>query len=276
MNSTSEIKIETLDGAHLRVNTAFVTLLRHNKIETATDLWELESEAVKNAVKTRGTGRTFLKDPNSNSDIEVYIKRYLKPSLKDRIKCATSFKPVFLDGALHEWRALCRFHELGLKTMVPMAAADCGQRRTCNLTLGITDYIRASDLFAGDLKNQPERRLRMIRKIAELLGEMHLAGLAHQDFYLVHLFIKPQENDALYLIDLQRTIIQKKLSKRWKIKDLAQIHFALKPHVKPEEFGLFQETYGRYFPSTVSAGLFWKIVVEKANRIAMHTKKRNL
>ncbi len=276
MNSTSAIKVETQDEGHLRVNTAFATLLRHNKIETASDLWDLESEPVKNAVRTRGTGRTFLKDPTGGKDIEVYIKRYLKPSLKDRIKCATSFKPIFPDGALHEWRALCRFHELGLKTMVPMAVADCGQHRTCNLTLGITDYIRASDLFAGELKNQPERRLRIIKKIAELLGEMHLAGLAHQDFYLVHLFIKPQENDALYLIDLQRTIMQKKLSRRWKIKDLAQIYFALTPHMKPEDFGLFQETYGRYFPSTASTEPCWKTVVEKAKRIEMHTRKRNL
>ena len=239
MNNKSQIKVNFQDDRRLLVNATFMELLSHNKLESAQDLWELESDTVKNAVRTRGTGRTFLKDPTGGQDIEVYIKRYLRPSLKDRIKCATSFKPIFPDGALHEWRALCRFHELGLKTMLPMAAADCGQRRTCNLTLGITDYIRASDLFADKSFTNPERRRKIIAEIAELLGKMHSSNLAHQDFYLVHLFIKPEENDAVYLIDLQRTIMQAKLSRRWKIKDLAQITFATMPFFSEKETALF-------------------------------------
>jgi tRNA A-37 threonylcarbamoyl transferase component Bud32 len=276
MNNTSQIQIESQDSGRLQVNVAFAELLRCNKIESAQDLWELQSDIVKNAVKTRGTGRALLKNPNAGPDIEVYIKRYLKLSLRDRIKCAASFKPVFSDGALHEWRALCRFHELGLKTMLPVAAADCGQRRTCNLTLGITDYIRASDLFADTSFTHPERRHKIITAIAELLGKMHATGLAHQDFYLVHLFIKPEENDAVYLIDLQRTIMLEKLPRRWKIKDLAQIHFALSPFINKDEKILFRSAYQKYSPVSHENKKLWKAVENKAQRIREHTQKRAL
>ncbi len=276
MNNESQIKVNFQDDRRLLVNATFMELLSHNKLESAQDLWELESDTVKNAVKTRGTGRAFLQDPNGGQNIEVYIKRYLRPSLKDRIKCATSFKPIFPDGALHEWRALCRFHELGLKTMLPMAAADCGQRRTCNLTLGITDYIRASDLFADKSFTNPERRRKIIAEIAELLGKMHSSNLAHQDFYLVHLFIKPEENDAVYLIDLQRTIMQKNLSKRWRVKDLAQIQFALSPFINEDELNLFRSTYQKHCPMSLENNRLWKATENKAKRIRNHTKKRAL
>ena len=256
----------------LQINSDFEKLLHYNGIHSTSDLWDLESEPVKNAVKTRGTSRAFLKDPNGGSKIEVYIKRYLKPSFKDRIKCALSFKPVFLTGAMHEWDAINRFHQLGLKTMTPIAAGSLGSK-TCNMTLGITDYVRASDLFKCELQNDPKRQRRIIIKIADLLGRMHAAGLAHQDFYLVHLFVKPKENDEIYLIDLQRTLMQKKLSKRWKIKDLAQIHFSMGPRVTKEGIKLFREHYTGRSPTDST---LWSAVETKAKRIQKHTEKKGL
>ena len=254
------------------VNTCYEALLHHNGINSAEALYELQSETVKKVLKERGTSRAFLKDPEEGPDIECYIKRYLKPSLKDRFKCALSFKPVFSDGALHEWDALCAFHRNGLNTMEPVAAGTIGSK-TCNLTLGITAYIRASALFREELQNDPERRNRLVKKIADYAARMHNAGLTHQDFYLVHLFIKPQEEDAVYLIDLQRVLIQKRPAWRWVVKDLAQIRFALKPFITEEEAELFREIYVsiRPLPRRI-----WRAVETKSERIHQHSKKRKL
>jgi len=276
MQDSSTISVETIDSGNLQVNTDFASLLSHNNIKSADDLWAVQSEAVKTAVPTRGTSRAYLKDPFGGSDIEVYIKRYLKPSARDRFKCAVSLKPVFSDGALHEWDALCRFHALGLKTMIPIAAADCGQRRTCNLTLGITGYIRASDLFADRSLTDPARRQNIIKKFGKLLGMMHASGLAHQDFYLVHLFIKSSEDDAVYLIDLQRTIMQRKLAKRWRVKDLAQIMFSSDPFFSDAETSLFLDTYLQHAGETMDSGHLFRAAARKSRRIKKHSLKHNM
>jgi len=246
--------------------------LQHNGIRSAKALYELKSEPVKNVLKERGTSRVFLRDPNGGPDVECYLKRYLKPSLKDRLKCATSLKPVFSSGALHEWDALCAFHRVGLNTMIPIAAGAIGSR-TCNLTLGITDYVRASELFREILGKDQKRRSRLIIGIAEYAARMHRAGLSHQDFYLVHLFIKPHENDEIYLIDLQRVIMQKKILRRWVVKDLAQIQFALTPFCSDEELVLFRNTYESIRPLPKN---IWHNVKRKAERIQKHNDKRRI
>jgi hypothetical protein len=264
-----EIQLSATSTRSFRINACFETLLRYNGITSPRALYELKSQTVKKVLRERGTGRVFLRDPRGGPDIECYLKRYLQPSMKDRIKCAISFKPVFSSGALHEWDALCAFHRAGLKTMIPIAAGSVG-KKNCNLTLGITDYIRASELFRTKLQNDPERRQRLIVKIAEYAACMHQAGLAHQDFYLVHLFIKPLENDEIYLIDLQRTLMQQPLSRRWAVKDLAQIRFALTPFIGGKETALFQKIYESILPLPFS---FWRTVEKKTARISRHQRK---
>jgi tRNA A-37 threonylcarbamoyl transferase component Bud32 len=269
-------EVQTCDSGRLLINAAYAELLQHNQITSAGQLWELESSPVKNILKTRGTSRTFLLGPASGEEVEVYLKRYLRPSLKERCKCALSLKPVFLDGALHEWRALCRFLELGLPTMVPIAAARLNGR-TCNLTLGITDYVRASDFFSSPDGADPERRTRVIRNIAALAGMMHAKGLSHQDFYLVHIFIKPGENDAVYLIDLQRTIMQEELSRRWRVKDLAQITFSTEAYFSTHEMATFRDIYMSHNAGLkTTATSLWQSVERKANRIRQHTLKHHM
>jgi tRNA A-37 threonylcarbamoyl transferase component Bud32 len=276
MNALKNIPVITYDNGRLLINAAYAELLQHNDFDTASQLWDIDGIPVKNAVKTRGTFKTFLRDPSDGKSIEVYIKRYLKPSFKDRFKCAISLKPLFSDGAIHEWHAICRFHELGLKTMVPLAAARLGDK-TCNLTMGITDYVRASDFFSLQAQVDTSRKQKIIKNIADLAGIMHSKGLAHQDFYLVHIFIRPNENDAVYLIDLQRTIMQEKLSLRWRIKDLGQITFATEPFFSSEETALFRDIYLAHNPDFKNKSVsLWQAVEKKARRIKQHTRKHNI
>ncbi len=264
-----EIQLSATSTRSFRINAVFESFLHYNRIASVRSLYEMTSEPVKNVLKERGTSRIFLKDSASGPEIEFYIKRYLKPSIKDRVKCALSLKPVFSSGAMHEWNALCAFHREGLNTMTPVAAGFFADK-TCNLTLGIKDYVRASELFRNELKTDLERRRNLIIKIAEYAAKMHCAGLAHQDFYLVHIFIKPDEDDAIYLIDLQRVIMQKHLARRWIIKDLAQIHFSLAPFISANEIALFQQTYRTVHPVHMK---IWRTVEKKALRIKQHAAK---
>jgi heptose I phosphotransferase len=66
------------------------------------------------------------------------------------------------------------------------------------------------------------------RAVAALARRMHGCGFTHQDFYLCHIFVKAGNAAApeLRLIDLQRVGYRRWPAGRWRIKDLAQLHYS--------------------------------------------------
>ncbi len=266
-----KIKTEELDNGNLTINSEFAELLKSNGITTAEKLFNIESDTVKAIVKERGTSRAFLQD--GDSSVEVFIKRYSPVPLKEKLKLKLFRKPATAD-AYDEWRAINIFHENDLNTMVPIAVAKFGDK-TCNLTLGIQDYVRASELFESFTEKDSERKKNLLKNIAELSGQMHALKLAHQDLYLVHLFVRESENDAVYLIDLQRTIVQNKMDRRWHVKDLGQLLFSAKPFLCDDDISYFWDIY------TGITGLdlkndksFIKSVKAKAERIKKRDQRK--
>lgn len=249
-----EIKTKELDNGHLIINEEFAELIRHNGLITAKKLWEMKSDPVKNILEERGTGRFFLEPPKGSEFAETYIKRYTQPSLKEKIKAFSSLKFTKHD-AFHEWNALLAFHRRNLPTVIPIAVARVNGR-SCNLTLGIKDYKRASEIFASFKPEAGERKRRLIKKIADLAGDMHAAGFAHQDFYLVHIFVRECDNDAIYLIDLQRLVMNAVLSRRYRTKDLGELLFSARP-----------------FISRTDMMRFWKVYTEKAGKDLFKNKR---
>lgn len=234
----------SFDNQKLTVNEDFAALLSCNGIDSAEKLWGLDGEPIKKILKQRGTERVFLKTADGGN-IEAYIKRYSKAPAKEIIKQVFSCKFHSFD-AVHEWNALRAFHRAGLNTMIPVAVADLKDGRSCNLTLGITGYVKAEELFKNFTPGDRPRKKALIGKIAELAGKMHAAGFGHQDFYLVHIFVKVEEDDNIYLIDLQRLIMQKNLHRRWRVKDLGQLLFAAHPWVSDMDIRRFWMTYCSY------------------------------
>jgi len=266
-------KSESFDNKKLTINADFIELLKFNGIDSASKLWKIEGEAVKKILTQRGTERALLNTPDGGK-LEVYIKRYTRIPIKEKLKQAFSLKFYNFD-ALHEWKALRAFHRIGLDTMTPMAVADLGNGQTCNLTLGITDYIKAAELFKSFTSKGDARKLGLIEKIATIAGRMHAAGFAHQDFYLVHMFVRENEDDRVYLIDLQRLIMQKNLSRRWRIKDLGQLLFAARSYVSNAEIKLFWETYCSYAGDKFSRDRsLIKAITAKAEKITARDKKK--
>lgn len=260
-------------GGKLKVNAKFTELFKFNGINCASKLWHIKGEAVKKILTQRGTERAFLNNPEGGK-LEVYIKRYTKIPLKEKIKQAFSLKFRSFD-AIHEWNALKAFHKMGLATMIPIAVAKMENGDTCNLTLGITDYVKAAELFKNFTPDDNVRKLNLIKKIAIIAGRMHAAGFAHQDFYLVHMFVREGEDDEIYLIDLQRLIMQKTLSKRWRIKDLGQLLFAARDYVSDAEIELFWETYCSYAGQKFKKdNSLIKAIIAKADKITARDARK--
>lgn len=237
-----QIKVEQKNGDNFLVNADFAKILEFNGVRSFEDLWKISGESVKKILKERSTERVFLKSPEGSSPLEAYIKRYKPEPFKSRLKNMLSLRPSRFAGARNEWEAIIEFHRRGLPTMQPIACAASGGN-SCILTLGITEYARASELFAKFAKGERVRRRKLIRKIAELAAGMHLEKMAHQDFYLVHMFVREKEDDSVFLIDLQRIIFEQSFSERWRVKDLAQLLFSADKLVSRTDMLYFWKIY---------------------------------
>lgn len=64
-----------------------------------------------------------------------------------------------------------------------------------------------------------------IGKLADFAKKFHDTGLRHRDFYLCHIFYS-EKNSTFTLIDLQRIFKPVIFSKRFQIKDIAQLYYS--------------------------------------------------
>ena len=266
-----KINVSVRRSGNWLVNEDYSELLEMNNILSPEDLWNLKGESVKNFLKERGTERAFLVQKDGQK-IETYVKRYLPLPLKEYFKAAISAKPLFKTGAVHEWEAIVAFHNEGIPTMIPIAAGVLQDGRSVNITLGITGYTRASDIFsAGPSRSE---RISLISEIAELAGRMHAAGFAHQDFYLVHLFVTDADKKVLP-IDLQRLIMGRQFPARWQIKDLAQLLYSAEPYVSETDILRFWKKYTSIAGEKLYKNKsFIRRVISKAQRIKKRSDRK--
>ena len=266
-----EIKIDKLDGSKILINRQYRALLQANNLVTADSLWNLSGESVKNVVKERATEMCSLTTADGKT-VEVFVKRYLPIPFREKLKNRLYFKPYNFT-ARHEWEAIIEFHRHELPTMIPLAVAELPDGRSCNLTLGITDYQRVSGWLPK--LEDAARKQQLLDNTAEYMGRMHRYGMAHQDFYLVHMFIREQEQDRLYMIDLQRVLMQKRLQRRWRVKDLAQLLFAATDYVNQTEINSFWAKYCEFAGHEyLNCKSLTSAIKRKAARIHRHDAKR--
>ena len=96
----------------------------------------------------------------------------------------------------------------------------------------VTNSISLEDFCRDWAKRKPSFVLKqkIIQQLAYIVGTMHRAGVNHRDCYICHfLLYKPsltQSSPTIYLIDLHRAQLRKKVPVRWVAKDLAGVYFS--------------------------------------------------
>ncbi len=185
-------------------------------------------------------------------------------------------------GARIEWENILALHRFGIPTVTPVAI---GERfgwgvETSSFTLTEEIYdaepldVVLRREFSGSLPAGKLREKRqLIRKIAALAATFHDSGMNHQDFYLNHFF---QDRDGtLYLLDLQRVGRRRKIPRRCRVKDLAQLMYST------EVYGVGSRTDRmRFFLAYLGLTVLGsgdkdlaRCVLAKARRIARHDVK---
>jgi heptose I phosphotransferase len=305
----SRFELDHWDEGKLVVNHAFANLLRRQHWTTFAVIWSRTAEAAvaKNLRTDRVTLRFTLDD--AGHERTFYIKRHGRSSLKEYIKPLLSLRWPIL-GARNEWNALLAFHDAGLPTMTPVAFGqsgansflitealeNCTKLSELERAPAITDpSMGDTDVVAGAshrhdtatlpaLARQsaprpvPDRRS-LVKRVARTTQRMHQAGLHHQDYYLGHLLLPNRQgtgeaSDRIYVIDLGRVRRQKPLSRRWIVKDLAQLNYSAHGASVTERIRFLREYLGRRICRADKRLI--AAIATKTAAIARHSRKNSL
>lgn len=270
----SSFAFETWDSGRITVNRDFAPLFRQHQWLTFAEIWSKTADAA--IAKKLRTDRITLRFTLSEQGREraFYIKRHSQSSWKEYVKPLLRLTWPIL-GARPEWNALLEFHKAGLATMVPVAIGESGSNSFL-ITEAIENCVKLSEV-AAIRSSDPSRiavsRRQLIRDIAHIARSMHQSGLHHQDFYLGHLLLSQSGDGRIYVIDLGRAQKHARLSRRWIIKDLAQLDYSASP--TPQERLLFLREYlGRRLERS-DQSLMNSIQTKKA-AIERHSRKNRL
>ena len=140
-------------------------------------------------------------------------------------------------GAGNEWQAIHRLTAIGIDTMRAVVFGQRGwnpaRRHSFLITEELAPTISLEDFCREWAHQPPPTALKhaLIRRVADMAGRMHRAGVNHRDFYLCHflLHLEPQptaQNLKLSLIDLHRAQSRTQVPRRWRDKDLAGLYFS--------------------------------------------------
>ncbi|WP_339486948.1 lipopolysaccharide core heptose(I) kinase RfaP [Pseudomonas sp. EL_65y_Pfl2_R95] len=161
-------------------------------------------------------------------------------------------------GARQEFEAIERLQGVGIDTMTCVAFGERGRNPAQQHSFIITDELAPTislEDYAVDWPSQPPQpRLKraLIKRVAQMVGEMHRAGVNHRDCYICHFLLhtdKPvtAEDFKLSVIDLHRAQLRQAVPRRWRDKDLSALYYSAL------EIGLTQRDKYRFLCSYFAA-----------------------
>lgn len=190
---------------------------------------QLEGELFRH-IKSRRTIRFELEKKG------FFLKYHTGCGWKEIFKNLTQFKLPVL-SARNEFRAITLLGKNGIKTMTA-AAYGCRGWNPANLesfliTNELCNMVSLEDLTKSWKENPPDVKWKrqIIRQLAQAVRGMHQLGVNHRDCYICH-FLLNQSQDisasdgGLYIIDLHRAEIRKKVPFRLLVKDLGGLAFS--------------------------------------------------
>lgn len=195
-------------------------------------------------------------------------------------------------SARNEWQAIQALKQAGIDTMTLAGYGERGRNPANRESFVITDDLTdtMSLEFVGEKWQQTpttldSKRL-LIKKLATISRKMHEAGINHRDYYLCHFLLDAafaehniiSDDTRLFLIDLHRAQIRRKVPARWQIKDLGSLYFsahALK--LSQRDILRFIRTYtGVSLKTELKRNQrFWKKVAKRSDALLTKWQKKH-
>jgi heptose I phosphotransferase len=168
-----------------------------------------------------------------------YIKFYRGVGWKKIFRNLFEFRLPVLD-ADNEWKAIHRLERLGVNTMRPVGYGKRGwnpaKRQSFVITEELAQTVSLEDFCRHWRESVPPYGLkrRLIIEVAKIARALHFNGINHRDFYICHFLLDISAGThlighspmKLYLIDLHRVQIRRRVPLRWRVKDIAALYFS--------------------------------------------------
>lgn len=218
----------------IHVRKALRPLFRNER--SVNDFLGIEGEVVKHVVRSRRITRF------ERGGLHFYMKAHYGVGWAEIFKNLLALRlPV--TGAENEWRALQALQRIGIDSMELAAYGAEGRNPATRRSFIITDALEATvDVeqwlaethAAGPSRAATRARRGVLRAVGRLAGRLHAHGINHRDLYLCHLRLRPAElaglrpgdRPRLYLMDLHRAQLRRRVPLRWLVKDLAGLLYS--------------------------------------------------
>lgn len=225
-----------------------------------------DAENVKSLLAERRTFRITA----SNGTV-LYIKHYPKASPDSFWTLPGAQR--FSSPAAREYAALLRLRDLGIAAPIPAACLEEPLRgnslRAVLITIGLPASVTL-EAWVRDPGVSVGRRTRLVRTLGRLARAMHDGGVNHRDFYFVHILVG--DGDRIFVVDLNRADLRRRVGRRWRVKDLAALLQSAPPEVTLREKILFARAY--FAAPLRTHRRFLRSVKSKAASMKARTLKR--
>ena len=214
--------------------------MSHSLLEMPADLREAFGDDAFDAVM-RLDGEVFRDVPGRKTirvdigGMTCFVKQHFGVGWREIFKNLLSLRLPIV-SARTEWQAIRRLDAIGIPTTPALAFGERGcdpsRRQSFVITRDLGDIVSLEDFCRDWPQSPPTPRLRrrLIVAAAQLARRLHDHGLNHRDFYICHLCLdRPrliQDDIHLYLIDLHRVGMHRRISETARLKDMAALYFS--------------------------------------------------
>ncbi|PKL46850.1 MAG: lipopolysaccharide heptosyltransferase II [Planctomycetes bacterium HGW-Planctomycetes-1] len=205
-----------------------------------------------------------------NPTATLFLKRYQNIpkliQLKNRLARRKKISMMACDNQPAE-----ELRKLGINTPRTIAFGEQWQELFEKRSFIITEKIPDASSLE---ENLPLERENFIENLAAFVRKFHDTGFRHRDLYLCHIFCDSKTNFTL--IDLNRVFKPLLFSKKYLIKDLAQLYYSAPGNSVTEADWLkFFLAYWQKDKLSKQDELLIKKIKSKARKMAKHDKKHN-
>jgi heptose I phosphotransferase len=245
----------------------------------AESAFTLDSTDRFHAKQGRSTSRVRL--DRGQGVVSGYLKRHERLPWPGRLAALLGREGRHSPAAV-EWDRLEQTRALGVAVPDVIAVGESvgpgASARSFLLVAELTDQLALHEAIPHRARTDPAGfpawKRRVVAELAALAARLHGDCFFHKDFYLCHVFIRP-DGDGLTLIDLQRARRHPLTAVYWQAKDLAQLLFSTEgvAGVTDRDRLRFWAVYARRLGVNPAGVLAW-LARLKARRYLRHNRAK--
>lgn len=234
----------------------------------------------KNLASFRSRLQFEIGAPGLSQPTTVFLKRYEAPPAAHQVRNWLTARARKSCGVL-EYALTSELSAAGIGTPKPICYGEQWGALFEKRSLIITEKIpeaealerRLPPCFSGPATTENlQRRRDFIVRLARFIKKFHETGYRHRDLYFSHIFYS--DRGGFFLIDLARAFRPILLSRRFQIKDLAQVYYSAPGrHFSRTDRLRFYMAYAGRSEITRRDRVFLRDVIDKAERIAQRERK---